>query len=96
MQFERQRFRFSGGNPFMNALTAVLGVVALIAGIAFGFVALLIFLVAALVFASVVGLRLWWFNRRFRGAATKQRPPSAGAIIDGDYEVVDRDQKRNQ
>lgn len=57
------------GNPLANALTIVLGVIALVAAVLFGFVLLTAFLIAGAVFVSFVALRIWWLKRRLTGAA---------------------------
>jgi len=41
----------------------------------------------------VVGLRLWWFNRKLRsgqgGGQRVNRP--AGGVIEGEFQVVEKD-----
>ena len=87
--------RMSGfaGNPVANAITAILGVIALGAAVVFSLAAFAIFAIAALVFASVVGIRLWWLSRKLRARGAPRHRPSPGAVIDVEYEVLDRSRK---
>ncbi|MEO1037687.1 MAG: hypothetical protein AAFX44_19170 [Pseudomonadota bacterium] len=73
------------GNPIVNAVTMVLGAIALIAAIAFASVAFVIFLIAAVVFVSFVALRVWWIGRKM-----PKRPATKGDIIEVEYEVIER------
>ena len=83
------------GNPLANAITAVLGVIALAAAIAFGLVAFVIFAIAAAVFVSVVALRVWWLGRKLKKRVDAAPGPSrqGATVIDVEYEVLDRDKK---
>ncbi len=93
------------GNPIVNAVTIVLGIIALGVAAVFGFVLLGAFLIAAAVFVSVISLRLWWLRRKLAqqpGAGRTARGPASGdnarqVIIEADYEVVsgrDRGERR--
>ena len=91
---QTRRFPFS--NPLANALVAVVGVLAVGASLVLGFLAFVTLGVLLLVLASVIGIRVWWFNRRFRGRGgaagkTEGAPPKQSAdvkIIEGEYRVV--------
>ena len=90
---------FSAGNPIANALVVVVGALAIAASIVLGFVAFVILGSIILVFAAIVGVRVWWFNRRLQrqGAApTPGNPHDAkppGGVIEGEYHVVKGDEK---
>lgn len=91
---QTRRFPFS--NPLANALVAVVGVLAVGASLVLGFLAFVTLGVLLLVLVAVVGIRVWWFNRRFRGrAGPSTKHSEAGAeqssdvrIIEGEYRVV--------
>ena len=71
----------------------MLGAVALVAAFAVGLVAFVIFLVAAVVLVSFLGLRLWWLQRRWGRRNPPRRPTSSGDVIDAEYEVLARNRK---
>ncbi len=83
------------GNPIANALVIVVGIVAIAAAIVLGFFAFLILGAIVSVLVAVVGIRLWWFNRKLvRAHARKgsaQRQGSGSNVIEGEYRVLDRD-----
>lgn len=87
------------GNPVANAITMVLGGLALAAALVFGFAAFLVLLLVGAVFVSFVSIRLWWLRRKFAKAGGQMhghpgRPPSeSGSTIDAEYEVLSRDDK---
>ena len=50
----------------------------------------------ALVLGAVIGIRVWWFNRKLRRQAGAQPPPrraEPGGVIEGEYHVVKGDKK---
>lgn len=85
-----------GGNPIANALVIVVGALVIGASIVLGFVAFLVLASIVLVLGAIVGLRVWWLNRKLaqrpRSAASTRRQPHSG-YIEGEYHVVKEDEK---
>ena len=82
---------FPAGNPIANVFVIIVGALAIGASIVLGFFAFVIVGGIVLIMASIIGLRVWWFNRKMRG----QMPPggestsaSHGGVIEGEYQVV--------
>lgn len=79
------------GNPIANFFVIVVGALAIAASIVLGFFAFVIVASIVLIMASVVGLRVWWFNHRMKrqsrknGGAGKNAP---GGVIEGEYRIV--------
>ena len=90
---------FSAGNPIANALVVIVGALAIAASIVLGFVAFVVLGSIVLVLAAIVGIRVWWFNRRLRREAGAARPGGPaepgppGGVIEGEYHVVKGDEK---
>jgi len=87
---------FPAGNPIANFFVIIVGVLAIAASIVLGFFAFVIVGSIVLIMASIIGLRVWWFNRKMRGRA----PPgdasanaARGGVIEGEYQVVADDGK---
>ena len=93
-------------NPLSRLLAAIAGALALVGAFFFGFFILLAALAIGLIAWAAIWLRVWWIRRKL--AAGGQVPPGfggqtvdrtgtttrSGDIIDGDYEVVSRDDKK--
>lgn len=82
---------FPAGNPIANALVIIVGALAIGASIVLGFFAFVLLASVLIVFSAFVGLRLWWFNRKFRRhnkEAENKPQPQADGIIEGEYQVV--------
>ncbi len=65
-----------------------------------GFVAFVVLGSIVAVLAAVIGLRLWWFNRKLRGQAQRgptNNEPAPGGVIEGEFHVIDdgRDSERD-
>ena len=87
---------FPAGNPIANALVVIVGVLAIGASIVLGFVAFVVLGSIILLLAAIVGIRVWWFNRRMRRQGAdprKPRPSAQGGVIEGEYHVVKGDEK---
>ena len=44
----------------------------------------------------IIGIRVWWFNRKLKRDGMTPRPPEPGApggVIEGEYHVVKGDEK---
>jgi protein-S-isoprenylcysteine O-methyltransferase Ste14 len=84
------------GNPIANALVVIVGALVIGASIVLGFVAFVILGSILLVLGAVIGLRVWWFNRKLRRgmqtSATRGERQERG-VIEGEYRVVKRDEK---
>jgi predicted lipid-binding transport protein (Tim44 family) len=84
------------GNPIANALVVVAGALAIDASIVLGFFAFVVLGSIVLVLGAIIGLRVWWFNRKLRNQpGMQQRPDQAqpGGVIEGEYHVVKGDEK---
>ncbi|MGB5628344.1 MAG: hypothetical protein WBM57_03180 [Woeseiaceae bacterium] len=84
------------GNPIANALVVIAGALAIGVSIVLGFFAFVVLGSIVLVLGAIIGLRVWWFNRKLRKQArTHQRPDQAphGGVIEGEYHVVKGDEK---
>lgn len=77
------------GNPLVNALMVVVGIVAMGAMVVLGIVAFLVVASILVVLAGIVGLRLWWIGRKLRKASGSATDPfRAERIIEGEYRRV--------
>ena len=88
------------GNPIANLFVIVVGALVIGVSVVLGFVAFVVLGSILVVLAGVVGLRLWWFNRKLRSQAPgNQRRHDAGSsgVIEGEFQVLDdkRDHSRN-
>lgn len=85
------------GNPIANALVVLAGIVLIGFSLVLGFVAFIAIGSVVLVMASIIGIRVWWMQRRFRKAAKQESGPTAppssseGDLIEGEYRVISRD-----
>lgn len=99
MQQFRQR-QFPANNPLANALVIIVGVLVIAVSLVLGVVAFVALFAAAIVMAAVIGVRVWWLNRKQgrgrqnhvnRGAET-----GAGAeIIEGEFRVITHEKDRD-
>ncbi len=79
------------GNPIANFFVIVVGVLAIAASIVLGFFAFVIVASIVLIMASIVGLRVWWFNHRMKRQNRKNQGAggtAAGGVIEGEYRIV--------
>ena len=90
-----QMRRLPFGNPLANALVAVVGVLIVGASVVLGFLAFVTLGTLLLILASVIAIRVWWFNRKLKsrmgssGPATKPPGTDAGpSVIEGEYQIV--------
>lgn len=89
---------FPAGNPIANALVIVAGVLVLSLAIVLGFFAFVALSAIVLVSAAVIGIRVWWLNRRLRAGGAGGPATAAGGdgrgkvdVIEGEYRVVGKD-----
>lgn len=84
------------GNPIANALVVIVGALAIGASIVLGFFAFVVLGSIVLVLGAIIGLRVWWFNRKLQrqaGSGPSERPRPPGGVIEGEYHVVKGDEK---
>jgi uncharacterized membrane protein len=84
------------GNPIANALVIFVGALAISVSLVLGFLAFVVLASIVVVLGAVVGLRVWWLNRKLArsGRASRQaRQDAQGGVIEGEYHVVKRDEK---
>ena len=90
------RSGFPVGNPLANLLVVIVGVLTIAVSVVLGFFAFVTLGAFLLVMAAVIGLRVWWLNRKLRRNAPAGQGPAArggpGGVIEGEYRVVTRDQ----
>ena len=79
------------GNPIANALVVIVGALAIGASIVLGFFAFVVLGSILLVLGAIIGLRVWWFNRRLNREMQRAAKPGdsgSGGVIEGEYTVV--------
>ncbi len=84
------------GNPIANALVIIVGTVVIAASIVLGFVAFVVLGSIALVLGAIIGIRIWWFNRKLQNSGEAPSQPDAkspGGVIEGEYHVVKEREK---
>jgi len=83
---------FPAGNPIANVLVIIAGALVIGASIVLGFFAFLVLAAAVLVSAAVIGIRVWWLNRKIKRGQTRNGPgkgrPVSTGVIEGEYKVV--------
>lgn len=92
--------QFPAGNPLANALVVIVGALAIGASFVLGLVAFVALGSIVLVLAAIIGIRVWWLNKRMgRQFAKGAHEPAPGAakveVIEGEYSVVSSDKKRH-
>ncbi len=96
MRYSSANRGISTSNPIASALVIIVGTLAIGASILLGFLVFVVLGSIILVIAGVVGIRLWWFNRRLRKNVGSRHAASAGResaidVIEGEYHVVHKD-----
>ena len=84
------------GNPIANVLVVIVGALIIAASVVLGFFAFLVLASIVLVLCAIVGLRVWWLNRKLMSAAgtsTTTRASAQTELIEGEYHVVKGDEK---
>ena len=88
-----------GSNPLANALVVLVGALVIAASIVLGFFAFVVLGGLFVILGAVIGLRVWWFNRKLRqqaGGAGGAATHAPGGVIEGEYEVVETPRPRAQ
>jgi hypothetical protein len=84
------------GNPIANIFVILAGALIIAVSIVLGFVAFVVLGSIVAVLAAVLGLRLWWFNRKLRkqgGGSDASRQSQSVPYIEGEYHVVEKDRR---
>lgn len=97
-QFKHRHF--PAGNPLANVLVIVVGVIVIGVSFVLGVVAFVALLAAAMVMAAIIGVRVWWLNRKLgsrqKGHVNQERGSASGSeIIEGEFRVVGPDKHRD-
>lgn len=85
---------FPAGNPIANALVIVVGALVIGVSLVLGFFAFVILATILIVLSAVVGIRLWWFNRKLarrRGESGGRAESAPAGIIEGEFHVVEEE-----
>ena len=82
---------FPAGNPLANALVVIVGALAIALSFILGVVAFVALASVLLVLAAIVGIRIWWLNRRLARSAKRNSEAAQVDVIEGEYRVVTDD-----
>jgi len=101
LNYSSSKRGFPAGNPIANALVIIVGALAIGASIVLGFVAFVVLSSIILIFAAIIGIRLWWFNRKLAktGAGGTNGPHGPGkpaGVIEGEYRVVVEERENSE
>ena len=94
MKYSSVNRGFHAGNPIANVFVILVGALAIGVSVVLGFVAFIVLGSIVAVLAAVIGLRLWWFNRKLRGQAQSgptHNQPAPGGVIEGEFHVIEDD-----
>lgn len=87
------------GNPLANALVILVGTLAVAATVVLGFLAFIAVASLILILAAIIGIRVWWLNRRLarqrRSRGSGSRPHGAEDrdrihVIEGEFSDLSR------
>jgi hypothetical protein len=84
------------GNPIANVFVVIVGALVIAASVVLGFFAFLVLASIVLVLGAIIGLRVWWLNRkltRAAGSPATRRSSMQAEVIEGEYHVVKGDEK---
>lgn len=96
MKYSSVNRGFPAGNPIANLFVIIVGALVIGASIVLGFFAFVIVGSIVLIMASIIGLRVWWFNRKLRARAPADSASgnaNNGGVIEGEYQVVADDRE---
>lgn len=97
MKYSSTNRGFPAGNPIANVFVIIIGALAIGVSVVLGFVAFVVLGSIVAVLASVIGLRVWWFNRKLKrqvpGSPSDSRPAPRG-VIEGEFHVIEDDHER--
>ena len=91
MKYSSANRGFQAGNPIANIFVIVVGAIAIGLSVVLGFVAFIVLGSIVAVLAAVIGLRVWWMNRKLnskRGQTAGTSRPATDGVIEGEYRVV--------
>ena len=93
MTHQYKNRQIPAGNPLANVLVIVVGAIVIAVSFVLGLVAFVALAASLLVLAAVVGVRLWWLNRRLRKqqkvrGMSRSAGASDPAVIEGEYRVI--------
>ena len=96
MRYSSTNRGFPAGNPIANALVIIVGTLAIAASVVLGFFAFVVLGSVLVILAAIIGIRLWWFNRKLGNSpefreAMASRDHSSRDAIEGEYHVVVED-----
>lgn len=99
MTYQYRNKQFPLGNPLANALVIIIGSLVIGASIVLGLMAFVILGSLVLVMGSVIGIRVWWLNRRLRKEYEDRRRARGDAggetdVIEGEYRVLSSRNRR--
>ena len=86
-QFSRNR-QVPTGNPIANALVVIVGALAIGLSFILGVVAFIALGAVLLVLGAIIGIRIWWMNRRMSRTRARQTSEQPSGVIEGEYRVV--------
>lgn len=97
MKYSTAKPGFPAGNPIANIFVIIIGALAIGVSVVLGFVAFVVLGSVFAVLAAVIGLRIWWFNRKLKGQARHSQSDSRsapGGVIEGEFHVIEDDRDR--
>ncbi|MBT8092804.1 MAG: hypothetical protein KJN77_07195 [Gammaproteobacteria bacterium] len=92
MKYSSANRGLPAGNPIANIFVVLVGALVIAASLVVGFVAFVILGSIVAVLASIVGLRIWWFNRKLRHGRSAQgdaKSKSGDSVIEGEFRIVE-------
>jgi predicted lipid-binding transport protein (Tim44 family) len=82
-------------NPLANLLIIAAGIVVIGVSVVLGFFAFVALAAIVSVAAAIIGVRVWWLNRKLGRQSTQKATASytrkTAGVIEGEYKVVDKD-----
>lgn len=94
MKYSSSHRGLPAGNPIANIFVILVGALAIGVSVVLGFVAFVVLGSVIAVLAAVIGLRLWWFNRKLKQQGQNVQtggPTKPGGFIEGEYRIVEDD-----